>query len=89
MKMKYRIRKEVGINKLLGRRDDGLYIQYFIDEKVLFGWEVMKRFLGYEREWWGFSTISEAKSVLKKHIELERALNENNKIVEVIDEKDV
>lgn len=89
MKMKYRIRKEVGINKLLGRRDDGLYIQYFIDEKVLFGWEVMKQFLGYEREWWGFSTISEAKSVLKKHIELERALNENNKIVEVIDEKDV
>ena len=89
MKMKYRIRKEVRINKLLGRRDDGLYIQYFIDEKVLFGWEVMKRFLGYEREWWGFSTISEAKSVLKKHIELERALNENNKIIEGIDEKDV
>lgn len=88
--MKYRIRKEVRINKLLGRKDDGLYIQYFIDEKFfIFGWEVMKQFLGYEREWWGFNTISEAKSVLKKHIELERALNENNKTVEVIDEKDV
>ena len=89
MKMKYRIRKEVRINKLLGRKEDGLFIKYYIDEKVLFGWEVMKLFLGFNHEWYMFNSITEAKSVLKKHIELERALNENNKIVEVIDEKDV
>ena len=89
MKMKYRIRKEVRINKLLGRKEDGLFIKYYIDEKVLFGWEVMKSFLGFDHEWYMFNSITEAKSVLKKHIELERALNENNKIVEVIDEKDV
>ena len=89
MKMKYRIRKEVRINKLLGRKEDSLFIKYYIDEKVLFGWEVMKSFLGFNHEWYMFNSITEAKSVLKKHIELERALNENNKIVEVIDEKDV
>ena len=89
MKIKYRIRKEVRINKLLGRKEDGLFIKYYIDEKVLFGWEVMKSFLGFNHEWYMFNSITEAKSVLKKHIELERALNENNKIVEVIDEKDV
>ena len=89
MKMKYRIRKEVCINKLLGRKEDGLFIKYYIDETVLFGWEVMKSFLGFDHEWYMFNSITEEKSVLKKHIELERALNENNKIVEVIDEKDV
>ena len=87
--MKYRIRKEVAINKLLGRKEDGLFIRYYIDEKVLFGLEEMKSFLGFDHEWYMFKTITEAKSVLKKHIELERALSENNKIVEVIDEKDV
>ena len=89
MKIKYRIRKEVRINKLLGRKEDGLFIKYYIDEKVLFGWEVMKSFLGFNHEWYMFNSITEAKSVLKKHIKPERALNENNKIVEVIDEKDV
>ena len=89
MKMKYRIRKKVAINKLLGRKEDGLFIRYYIDEKSLFGWEEMKSFLGFNHEWYMFDSIAEAKSVLKKHIELERALNENNKIVEVIYEKDV
>ena len=89
MKMKYRIRKEVTIDKLIGRKEDGLCIRYYIDEKVLFGWEEMKSFLGFDHEWYMFKTIAEAKSVLQKHIELERALSENNKIVEVIDEKDV
>lgn len=89
MKMKYRIRKEVQINKLLGRQDDGLCIRYYIDEKVLFGWEVMKSFLGFNHDWYMFKTITDAKSVLKKHIELERALRENNKVVEVIEDEDV
>lgn len=87
MKMKYRIRKKVSIDKLLGRKEDGLFIRYYIDKKVLFGWEEMKSFTGFNHEWYMFKTITEAKSVLKKHIELERALSENNKIVEVIDDE--
>ena len=49
----------------------------------------MTKFLGYDKEWFIFNTISEAKNVLKKHIELERELNENNKIVEVIEGSEV
>lgn len=81
MKMKYRIRKRVWI----GRKKDDLTISYFIEMKTLFGWYTMTEFLGYDQEWYGFSTIEEAKDVLKKHIELERELNDDNKIVEVID----
>ena len=84
--MKYRIRKRAWIDKLIGRKEDGLCIRYCIDEKVLFGWEVMKSFLGFNHKWYMFNTITEAKSVLKKHIELERELRENDKVVEVIDD---
>ena len=89
MRTKYRILKNVRIDKLIGRKEDGLSIIYFIDKKTLFGWVLMTKFLGYDKEWFIFNTISEAKNVLKKHMELERELNENNKIVEVIDGSEV
>ena len=89
MKTKYRIRKYVLLDKILGRKEDGLSIIYFIDKKTLFSWNVMTNFLGYEQDGFGFNTIEEAKAVLKKHIELERELSENGKIVEVIDGSEV
>ena len=89
MKTKYRIRKYVLLDKILGRKEDGLSIIYFIDKKSFFSWNVMTNFLGYEQDGFGFNTIEEAKNVLKKHIELERELSENGKIVEVIDGSEV
>lgn len=89
MKTKYRIRKYVLLDKILGRKEDGLSIIYFIDKKTFLSWNVMTNFLGYEQDGFGFNTIEEAKNVLKKHIELERELSENGKIVEVIDGSEV
>ena len=89
MKTKYRIRKYVLLDKILGRKEDGLSIIYFIDKKSFLSWNVMTNFLGYEQDGFGFNTIEQAKNVLKKHMELERELNENNKIVEVIDGSEV
>ena len=89
MKTKYRIRKYVLLDKILGRKEDGLSIIYFIDKKSFLSWNVMTNFLGYEQDGFGFNTIEEAKNVLKKHIELERELSENGKIVEVIDGSEV
>ena len=86
MKMKYRIRKNVYIDKFIGRKEDGLVIRYSIEKKFLIGWITMTNFLGCDKDWYRFTTISEAKNVLKKHIELERELNEDGKIVEVIDD---
>lgn len=89
MRTKYRIRKYVLLDKILGRKEDGLLIIYFIDKKTLFSWNVMMNFLGYEQDGFGFNTIEQAKNVLKKHIELERELSENGKIIEVIDGSEV
>lgn len=89
MKTKYRIRKYVLLDKILGRKEDGLSILYFIDKKTLFSWNVMMNFLGYEQDGFGFKTIEEAKNVLKKHMELERELSESGKIIEVIDGSEV
>lgn len=89
MKTKYRIRKYVLLDKILGRKEDGLSIIYFIDKKSFLSWNVMTNFLGYEQDGFGFNTIEEAKNVLKKHIELERELSENGKIIEVIDGSEV
>ena len=89
MKTKYRIRKYVLLDKILGRKEDGLSIIYFIDKKSFLSWNVMTNFLGYEQDGFGFNTIEQAKNVLKKHIELERELSENGKIIEVIDGSEV
>ena len=89
MKTKYRIRKYVLLDKILGRKEDGLSIIYFIDKKTLFSWNVMTNFLGFEQDGFGFNTIEQAKAVLKKHIELERELSESGKIIEVIDGSEV
>ena len=89
MKTKYRIRKYVLLDKILGRKEDGLSIIYFIDKKSFLSWNVMTNFLGYEQDGFGFNTIEQAKAVLKKHIELERELSENGKIIEVIDGSEV
>ena len=89
MKTKYRIRKYVLLDKILGRKEDGLSIIYFIDKKSFLSWNVMTNFLGYEQDGFGFNTIEEAKNVLKKHMELERELSENGKIIEVIDGSEV
>ena len=89
MRTKYRIRKYVLLDKILGRKEDGLSIIYFIDKKSFLSWNVMTNFLGYEQDGFGFNTIEQAKAVLKKHIELERELSENGKIIEVIDGSEV
>ena len=89
MKTTYRIRKYVLLDKILGRKEDGLSIIYFIDKKSFLSWNVMTNFLGYEQDGFGFNTIEQAKAVLKKHIELERELSENGKIIEVIDGSEV
>lgn len=89
MRTKYRIRKYVLLDKILGRKEDGLSIIYFIDKKTFLSWNVMTNFLGYEQDGFGFNTIEQAKAVLKKHIELERELSENGKIIEVIDGSEV
>ena len=89
MKTKYRIRKYVLLDKILGRKEDGLSIIYFIDTKSFLSWNVMTNFLGYEQDGFGFNTIEQAKAVLKKHIELERELSETGKIIEVIDGSEV
>ena len=89
MRTKYRIRKYVLLDKILGRKEDGLSIIYFIDKKSFLSWNVMTNFLGYEQDGFGFTTIEQAKNVLKKHIELERELSENGKIIEVIDGSEV
>ena len=89
MRTKYRIRKYVLLDKILGRKEDGLSIIYFIDKKSFRSWNVMTNFLGYEQDGFGFNTIEQAKAVLKKHIELERELSENGKIIEVIDGSEV
>ena len=89
MKTKYRIRKYVLLDKILGRKEDGLSIIYFIDKKSFLSWNVMTNFLGYEQDGFGFNTIEQAKAVLKKHIELERELSETGKIIEVIDGSEV
>ena len=89
MKTKYRIRKYVLLGKILGRQEDGLSIIYFIDKKSFLSWNVMTNFLGYEQDGFGFNTIEQAKNVLKKHMELERELSENGKIIEVIDGSEV
>ena len=89
MKTKYRIRKYVLLDKILGRKEDGLSIIYFIDKKSFLSWNVMTNFLGYEQDGFGFNTIEQAKAVLKKHMELERELSENGKIIEVIDGSEV
>ena len=89
MRTKYRIRKYVILDKILGRKEDGLSIIYFIDKKSFLSWNVMTNFLGYEQDGFGFNTIEQAKAVLKKHMELERELSENGKIIEVIDGSEV
>lgn len=80
---KYRIRKEVRVDDLLGRKDDGLYVKYHIQKKVCWWWEDLKN-IKWEK-FNIFDTEAAAVDALYKHVAIEDELATNGKIVKTLE----
>lgn len=79
---KYRIQKTVRLDDLLGRKEDGLYVKYSIQKKVLWWWEDLKN-MHFEK-YNIFNTAKAAEDALRKHLAIEDELATDGIIVKTL-----